>query len=68
LPPKAKAVRRARVITYVYVARTTVYLLAIYDKSDQDAISDKELKELDPSSDMVNYKFNPFSKTVSKHN
>lgn len=36
----------ARIITHVYVANTTVYLLAIYDKSEQDNISDKELNEL----------------------
>ena len=36
----------ARVITHVYVSKTTVYLLIIYDKSDQKNISDKELKEL----------------------
>lgn len=36
----------ARVITHVYVSKTTVYLLIIYDKSDQKNISDNELKEL----------------------
>ena len=36
----------ARVITHVYVAQTTVYLLDIYDKSEQSDISDKELREL----------------------
>lgn len=36
----------ARVITYVYVSSKTVYLLSIYDKSEQTDISDKELKEL----------------------
>jgi len=36
----------ARVITHVYIADTTIYLLAIYDKSEQDNISDKELNEL----------------------
>lgn len=35
-----------RVITCVVVDHTTVYLLDIYDKSEQDAISDKELKAL----------------------
>lgn len=34
------------VITCVKVARTTVFLLTIFDKSDQASISDKELKEL----------------------
>ena len=36
----------ARVITYLQISQTTVYLLSIYDKSDQDSISDKEIKEL----------------------
>lgn len=36
----------SRVITYVQVLKTTVYLLSIYDKSDKENISDKELKEL----------------------
>lgn len=36
----------ARVITYVFVREETVYLLSIYDKSEQADISDKELKEL----------------------
>ena len=34
----------ARVITYVYVEGKIVYLLAIYDKSEQTDISDSELK------------------------
>ena len=37
----------ARVITHVvHVADQVVYLLSVYDKSDQENISDKELKEL----------------------
>jgi mRNA-degrading endonuclease RelE of RelBE toxin-antitoxin system len=36
----------ARVITYLKVSHTAVYLLSIYDKSDQENIPDKELKEL----------------------
>jgi mRNA-degrading endonuclease RelE of RelBE toxin-antitoxin system len=36
----------ARIITHVYISDTTVYLLSIYDKSEQDNISDKELNEL----------------------
>lgn len=35
-----------RVITCVLVEHTSVYLLDIYDKSEQDSISDKELKDL----------------------
>ncbi len=36
----------SRVITYVHVVQTTVYLLSIYDKSDKENIYNKELKEL----------------------
>lgn len=36
----------ARVITHIAVTETTVYLLSIYDKSEQSDISDKELKAL----------------------
>jgi mRNA-degrading endonuclease RelE of RelBE toxin-antitoxin system len=36
----------ARVITYVYVSKFEVYLLAIYDKSEKEVISTKELKNL----------------------
>ncbi len=36
----------SRVITHLKVSQTTVYLLSIYDKSDQENISDNELKEL----------------------
>ena len=36
----------ARVISYLHVVKTTVYLLTIFDKSTQENISDKELKEL----------------------
>jgi mRNA-degrading endonuclease RelE of RelBE toxin-antitoxin system len=35
----------SRVITWVRVVSTTVYLVSIYDKSEQADISDKELKE-----------------------
>lgn len=35
----------ARVITNVIVIEETVYLLSIYDKSEKDNISDKELME-----------------------
>jgi hypothetical protein len=34
------------VITYVYVAQEMVFLLSIYDKSEQEDISNHELKEL----------------------
>ncbi len=36
----------ARIITYLIVEDTTVFLLTIYDKSEQDNISDKELKAM----------------------
>lgn len=36
----------ARVITHVYITGKTVYLLSIYDKSEQENISDKELASL----------------------
>ncbi len=36
----------ARLITFVRIVRNTVYLLDLYDKSDQDNISDKELRAL----------------------
>jgi hypothetical protein len=36
----------ARIITFVKISQTTVYLLSIYDKSDKENISDKELIEL----------------------
>ncbi len=36
----------ARVITYVIINDTAVFLLTIYDKSEQNDISDKELKAM----------------------
>lgn len=36
----------ARVITHYYVSDETIFLLTIYDKSDKETISDKELLEL----------------------
>jgi mRNA-degrading endonuclease RelE of RelBE toxin-antitoxin system len=36
----------ARVITYIYVAQETVFLLSIYDKGEQEDIGNHELKEL----------------------
>jgi len=36
----------ARIITNIVIKQKTVYLLKIYDKSDTDSITDKELKEL----------------------
>jgi mRNA-degrading endonuclease RelE of RelBE toxin-antitoxin system len=36
----------ARIITCVQITKSEVYLLSIYDKSEKDAISDKELFSL----------------------
>ncbi|MBI3142949.1 MAG: type II toxin-antitoxin system RelE/ParE family toxin [Bacteroidetes bacterium] len=36
----------ARLITHFYVAADTVYLLSIYDKSDQENISESQIKAL----------------------
>ena len=36
----------ARIITNYVLENSTVYLLSIYDKSEKDNISNKELKEL----------------------
>ncbi len=36
----------ARIITHIYVEGKVVYLLAIYDKSEQGNISDKQILDL----------------------
>jgi len=36
----------ARVITNIVVTKSAVYLLSIYDKSDKENLTDKELDEL----------------------
>jgi len=36
----------ARVITYYYIHGSTVYLLSIYDKAEQENISDEKIVEL----------------------
>jgi hypothetical protein len=36
----------ARIITHTYLAQSTVYLLTIFDKSDQSSLSDKQISEL----------------------
>ena len=36
----------ARVITYVVIVEKIIYLLTIYDKSEQENISDTELKNI----------------------
>lgn len=36
----------ARVLTYVRIVGETVFLLAIYDKSEQDSISDQQVRAL----------------------
>ncbi len=38
--------RGARVITYFVVTETTVFLISIYDKSEKENITNKELDEL----------------------
>ncbi len=35
-----------RIITHVQVVDNNVFLLAIYDKSEQEGVSDKEIREL----------------------
>lgn len=36
----------ARVITYLQIVESTIFLLTIYDKSAKENITDKELKEI----------------------
>lgn len=36
----------ARIITNIIISEDIIYLLTIYDKSDKDSLSTKELKEL----------------------
>ena len=36
----------ARIITYVYIIKSTVFLLSIYDKSEKENISENDLKNL----------------------
>lgn len=36
----------ARIITYIKISATTVYLTSIYDKSERNTISDSELKKI----------------------
>ena len=36
----------ARIVTNVIIVKETVFLLAIYDKTEQETLSDKELKNL----------------------
>ncbi len=36
----------ARIVTHVYVSDQQVYLLTLYDKSEKEKISDKELQNL----------------------
>ncbi|MEN5132112.1 type II toxin-antitoxin system RelE/ParE family toxin [Elizabethkingia anophelis] len=36
----------ARLITYVKVHESTIYLTSIYDKSEKDNITDNELKQI----------------------
>lgn len=36
----------ARILTNVVVTENTVFLLSVYDKSEKENLSDKEIKEL----------------------
>ncbi|MBN8702316.1 MAG: hypothetical protein J0M08_04580 [Bacteroidetes bacterium] len=36
----------ARIITHIHITGSTVYLLAIYDKSEQSSISNKQILQL----------------------
>jgi mRNA-degrading endonuclease RelE of RelBE toxin-antitoxin system len=36
----------ARIITYIYLQRVTIYLLTIYDKSEKQDVTDGELKAM----------------------
>ena len=36
----------ARVITYVRVIDTTVYLLSVYDKGQKETVTDQEIKQM----------------------
>ena len=36
----------ARIITHIAIANTTVFLLSIFDKSEKENLTDKEIKEL----------------------
>ena len=36
----------ARIITHLHITATKVYLLCIYDKSEKEELTDKELKNL----------------------
>lgn len=44
ISPKGKGKSgRSRIITFVKIIETTVYLLSVYDKSEKENITDKEL-------------------------
>lgn len=45
-PPRTKGKSGARVIICVKVVGKTVFLLTLYDKSEQESISDQERDEL----------------------
>jgi len=36
----------ARIITHIAIAYTTIFLLSIFDKSEKENLTDKEIKEL----------------------
>ena len=47
----------ARVITYYYLSGRTVYLLSIYDKAEQENISEEKIAELLLKIDNAEYRF-----------
>ena len=42
----------ARVVTYLYIQTETVYLLTVYDKSENDTVKDNEIREIIQSLDL----------------
>lgn len=36
----------ARIINYVVVSKTEIYLLTIYDKNEKESVADKEILDL----------------------
>ena len=45
-PAWTLAAAGARIIANIVISETTVYLLSIYDKSEKENLTDKELDEL----------------------
>lgn len=49
----------ARVVTYVHIIGEAVYLLTIYDKSEEDNVSDNDLHEMLKNIWVINQPLNP---------